>query len=166
MDKILFKFKIEYGIGIKGLLSLPIAVVIVLGFLFLINSNSPTIFPDETKDQSEVAAIILFLTPIFIILIYLASLPRSVFILQDKIRFKYGLFNWVIPYRDILSLQAKSGIPIMTLNSSVTSLKNQIEIVRKHKFNIRISPSPRDEFLNCAMKCLKDWQNTHTRRIG
>lgn len=159
MDKYVREFKVEYGWGTKILLAWPIVLVIILGFMFLINTNTSSIFPKESKQDSVKAAIILFATPLFIIIVYSMALPRAICVFQDRIRITYGLFNWTIPYKDIISFQPKKGIPLFTLNSSVTSLKSQIEIVRKNKFNIRISPGDRDAFLADARRCMNEWQN-------
>jgi hypothetical protein len=44
----------------------------------------------------------------------------------------------------------------------VTSYRNQIEIVRIRKRNIRLSPDNRDQFLDHANRALAAWKRTQS----
>lgn len=157
-EMVVFEDQIKYDSIVKFLLTVPILLLLVLAVLFWMNVDTQDIFPDESKADSEFAAVVLFASSVLVIVTYILVLPRSISVLTDKLRIRYGVFNWNIPYRDISSVSAAKGIPLFTMNSSVTAFGCQIEIVRKRKMDIRVCPSRREQFLRQTNRALTDWQ--------
>lgn len=158
---ILYESPLKYETWAKILLGFPIVLVTAMGIYFYYLARTQDGLSAATVHGFYVAAIILFATGPFILLIYWLVLPTKIFIHQDKIRIKYGQFYWNVRFETIESLQTASGIPPVWSNSSVTSYRNQIEIVRMRKMNIRLSPDNRDQFLDRANRALSDWKRTH-----
>ncbi len=158
-DVILFEDRVKYDLWGKWLLALPVIFLIIFGILFLRNADTQTIFPSESRADSELAGIVFLASAIFVLLVYAAVMPRSLQVLSDRLRIRYGIFRWNIPFKDISSIKEARGIPPLLANSSVTAFGCQIEIVRKHKMAIRICPSRRDLFLETVNRALLDWQN-------
>ena len=159
---ILYESSLKYETWAKILLGFPIVLVIAMGIFFYNYAHFQDGVSSETAYGFHVASIVLFATAPFILLIYWLVLPTKIFIHQDKIRIKYGQFYWNVRFDTIESLKTASGIPPIWSNSSVTSYRNQIEIVRNRKMNIRLSPDNRDQFLDYANRALADWQRTHS----
>jgi hypothetical protein len=158
---ILYEGSIKYETWAKILLGFPIVLVIAMGIFFYNFAHFQNGISSETEYGFHVASLILFATAPFILFIYWLVLPTKISIHQDKIRIKYGQFHWNIRFDTIESIKAAKGIPPLWSNSSVTSFRNQIEIVRKDRMNWRLSPSNRDQFLDQASRALSDWKRTH-----
>jgi 8-oxo-dGTP diphosphatase len=138
-------------------------ILIAMGILFNRLSQTPGLIPGETELGLHIASWVLFATAPFILFIYWLVLPTKIFIHSDRIRVQYGRFFWNVRFDTIESLKAAKGIPPAWSNSSVTSYRNQIEIVRKGKMNIRLSPDNRDRFLDHANRALSDWKRMQGR---
>jgi hypothetical protein len=158
MDRVLYECPLKYERWVKILLAFPIVLVTAMGFYFYYVASSQQGISAVTVHGFRVASIVLFATAPFILLIYWLVLPTKIFIHQDKIRIKYGQFHWNVRFDTVESVQATSGIPPAWSNSSVTSYRNQIEIVRKRRRNIRLSPDNRDQFLHQVNHALSDWK--------
>jgi hypothetical protein len=158
---VLYETPLKYETWAKILLGFPIALVIAMGVFFYNYAHFHEGVSSETAYGFHVASIVLFATAPFILLIYWLVLPTKIFIYQDKIRIKYGQFYWNVRFETIEILKSASGIPPIWSNSSVTSYRNQIEIVRKGKMNIRLSPDNSVQFLDRANRALSDWKRTH-----
>jgi len=120
------------------------------------------VLKSEPAKESRTAAITLFATIAFVLLVYWTVLPRNVYILQDRVRIKYGVFSLNFRLENIESAKAARGLPLGNIWSSITSFKNQIEIVRKKGMNVRISPSRRDLFVENLNRALSEWRQTHS----
>jgi hypothetical protein len=162
MDIMLYETPIKYERWAKILLGFPIVLVIAMGIYFYSMARSQHGISDMTAHGFHVASIVLFATAPFILLIYWLVIPTKIFIHQDRIRIKYGQFYWNVRFETIESVTAASGIPPAWSNSSVTSYRNQIEIVRIRKRNIRLSPDNRDQFLDQANRALAAWKRTQS----
>ncbi|UCE40880.1 MAG: hypothetical protein JSV17_15765 [Candidatus Aminicenantes bacterium] len=158
---ILYAGSIKYETWVKILLGFPIVLVIAMGLYFYNIARLQQGISAVTVHGFHVASIVLFATAPFILFIYWLVLPTKIFIHQDKIKIKYGQFYWNVRYETIECLKTAKGIPPVWSNSSVTSYRNQIEIVRIKKMNIRLSPDNRDQFLDHANRALSDWKRTH-----
>ena len=158
---ILYEGSIKYETWAKILLGFPIVLVIAMGIFFYNFAHFQNGISPETEYGFHVASLVLSATAPFILFIYWLVLPTKISIHQDKIRIKYGQFYWNIRFDTIESVKAAKGIPPLWSNSSVTSYRNQIEIVRKGRMNWRLSPSNRDQFLGHANRALSDWKRTH-----
>ncbi len=161
MNVVLFEDSYKYDGWIKLVMVFPIILLVVLGVLFYTDAHSQDIFPRQPASESRIAYITLFASVPFVLLVYWLVLPRKITILQDRLRLKYGVFSWTIAFQTIESVQAAHGLPLWVMNGSVTSLKSQVEIVRKKGLKVRLSPSQRDRFLECMNRALADWRRIH-----
>lgn len=163
MDNVLYEYPLKYELWAKILLAVPPVLLIAAALLFYRLSQTPGSIPGETEQGLRIATWVLFATAPFILFIYWLVLPTNIFIYQDRIRVQYGRFFWNVRFDTIESVKATKGIPPAWSNSSVTSYRNQIEIVRKGRMNIRLSPDNRDRFLDHANRALSEWKRMHGR---
>jgi len=161
MNIILFEDKLKYDLWLKIILVFSIILLLALALLFYIDGYKQDVIKSEPARESRVAAITLFAAIAFVLLVYWTVLPRNIFIFQDRVTIKYGVFSLNLRLENIESAKVASGIPMGNIWSSITSLKNQIEIVRKKGMNVRISPTSRDLFLENLNRALMDWRRTH-----
>jgi hypothetical protein len=158
---VLFEDTIKYEFWVKVLLAFPVILLIAMAAFFYYSAHYKDAVPNEVEIAFHTVSIVLFLTAPFILLVYWLVLPTKIYILQDRIRIKYGLFFWNVRFDTIEIVKTAKGIPPLVSNSSVTSYRNQIEIVRKKRMNIRLSPSRRDQFVDHANRSLSDWSRIH-----
>lgn len=161
MNSIFYKSSMKYETWAKILLAFPPVLVIAMAIFFYDVPHFHDGISGEVAYGFHIASFVLFATAPFILFIYWLVLPTKIYVMQDKIRIKYGRFYWNVRFETIESLKAAKGMPPVWSNSSVTSYRNQIEIVRKGKMNIRLSPDNRDRFLDHANRTLADWKRTH-----
>jgi uncharacterized membrane protein len=159
MSVSIYETNIKYELWAKILLAFPVVLVMAMGVFFYRFYLQHGIAA-EASYGFKVASIVLFATGPFILFIYWLVLPTKIYIQQDRIRIQYGRFTWNVRFETIEAVKTASGIPPVWSNSSVTSYRNQIEIVRKRKMNIRLSPDNRERFLDRANRALADWQRT------
>ncbi len=162
MDLVLFEDSIKYNFGVKIALIFPVILLIAMGMFFYVDAHYKDIIPKEPAKDSNTGALILFATAPFILFVYWMVLPRKVFVLQDRIRLQFGQFFWNIPFETVESVKASRGLGVWCLYSSITCYSTQIEIVRKRRGNIRVSPSRRDQFLDYVNRALSDWKRTRS----
>jgi hypothetical protein len=161
MDSVLYEHTVKYEFWAKVLLAFPVILLIAMGVFFYDYAHNRDAVPNEVETAFHAASLVLFLTAPFILLIYWLVLPTKIYIFQDRIRIKYGRFFWNIRFDTIETVKAAKGMPPLVSNSSVTSYRNQIEIVRKGRMNIRLSPSRRDQFVEHANRALSGWKRIH-----
>jgi hypothetical protein len=162
MDLIIFEDNIKYDPWVIIVLALSLVLLIVLGILFHVDAYDSDIFPGESTAESRTAAVVLFASPVFLLAAYWLILPRKIAVSQDGIIIKFSGFKWKISFETIKSISAARGIIVWWAHSWITSYGSQIEIIRRHRLKIRISPTSRDQFLEYAHKALADWRNTHS----
>jgi hypothetical protein len=161
MDLIVFEDSIKYDPGIKFVLALSVVVLVVLGILFYIDATDSDIFPGEPAAESKTGSVVLFASAVFVLAVFWLMLPRAIAVSQDGIVIQFNTFRWKIPFKTIESIKAARGIIVFWAHSWITSYGTQIEITRKYRLKIRVSPARRDQFLEYANKALADWRNTH-----
>ncbi|MDH4220686.1 MAG: PH domain-containing protein [Candidatus Aminicenantes bacterium] len=155
---VLFEDSTKYELWTKVLLVFPVVLLIAMGAFFYNYAHHKDAIPSEVETSFHASSIALFATAPFILIVYWLVLPTKIYILQDRIRIKYGRFDWNIRFDTIESVKPAKGIPPLWSNSSVTSYRNQIEIVRIGRMNVRLSPSHRDQFVDHANRALSDWK--------
>ena len=161
MDLIVFEDSIRYDPWIKVVLTLSVVLLLVIGCFFYIDGYNADIFPRESASESRFGAIVLFASAVFVLVIYWLILPRAIVVTQDAIVLRFNAFNWNIPFGTINSIKAARGIIVFWAHSWITSYGTQIEIRRRCRLKIRVSPARRDQFLEYANKALAYWRNTH-----
>jgi len=158
---VLYEYPLKYEGWAKILLAIPPALLIVMGFLFHRLVQTMGLAPGEAEPGLRIASWILFASAPFILFIYWLVLPTKIFIHPDRLRVQYGRFFWNVRFDTIEEVKPARGIPPAWSNSSVTSYRNQVEIVRKGKRNIRLSPDNRELFLDQANRALSEWKRMH-----
>jgi hypothetical protein len=160
MDLVLYEDSIKYDFGVKIALIFPIILLIVMGLFFYVDAHYKDLIPKEHAKDSNTGALILFAAAPFILCVYWMILPRKIFVLQDRIRLQFGQFFWNVPFDTVESVKASRGPGVWCLHSSITCYSTQIEIVRKRRGNIRVSPARRDQFLDHVNRAISDWKRT------
>jgi hypothetical protein len=135
-------------------------VILISGFIY-VDAHDSDIFPKEPATKSNLASIVLFASAVFVLAVYWLFLPRKIYVTQDGIKLKFGGISWNVPYKTIESIKPAKGMIVWWAHSFSPSYGSQIEIVRKNRLKIRISPSRRDEFLHYANRTLADWTHLH-----
>jgi hypothetical protein len=158
MDLVLYEDNIKYDFWVKVALVFPVVLLIAMGLFFYVDAHYKDVIPSESAKDSNTGAIVLFASAPFILFVYWMVLPRKIFILQDRIRLKFGQFFWNVPFKTIESVKASRGIAAWSYCISITCYSTQIEIVRKKRGNIRVSPTHRDQFLDSVKRALYDWE--------
>ena len=161
MDLVIFEDSIKYDLGIKIVLVLSLALLIVLGILFYVDAQDSDIFPDQPAAESRTGAFVLFASAVLLLGVFWLMLPRAIAVSQEALILRFRAFNWNFPFATIKSIKPASGIIVCWAHSWITSYRSQIEIIRKRRLKIRVSPSRRDQFLEYANKALADWKSTH-----
>jgi hypothetical protein len=155
---IIFEDDIKYDGWVKPVLVFPILLLVVLGVLFYIDAHSSDIFPKEPASKSELAAIVLFASAVFVPAVYWVVMPRKICVTQEGIRLAFSGFTWNVPYKTIETIKPERGWIVFWAHTFITSYGSQIEIVRKNRLKIRICPRRRDEFVQYANRALEDWK--------
>jgi hypothetical protein len=158
VDLVLFEDKIKYELWAKAALVFPIIFLLALGILFYIDAHYRDVVPSESESDSNTAAIMIFVSVLFVLVVYWLSLPRKIYVLQDRIKLKIGEFFWNVPFETISSVKPAKGIIVWKGFSSITSWSSQIDIVRSKGQNIRISPARREQFLEYVERAMSDWK--------
>jgi hypothetical protein len=161
MDSVLYEGTVKYELWTKILLAFPVILLIAMGILFYDYAHHRAV-PGGEETAVYTASLVLFLTAPFILLVYWLVLPTKIYILQDRIRIKYGRFFWNVRFETIEEVKTARGLPPLMSNGSVTSYRNQIEIVRHGRMNIRLSPCQRDQFVEHANRALSEWRRIHS----
>ena len=100
--------------------------------------------------EDIVAALVMFAVTLFDALLFRAIMPRRYQIYSDRVRIVLGgPFALNIPFYDIREARPASGGKAFAYWGVrfATSTKCVVEIIRKKGFNVVISPSDRDTFL-------------------
>lgn len=160
MNLVLFEDSIKYDVWIKAALVFPIILLIALGILFYIDTHYSDVIPSESETESNFGAIILFASVPFVLVVYWLLLPKKIYVLQDRIKIKFGQFYLNVSFDNIESVKPARGIITFSSFSSITSFSTQIEIIRKRGLNWRVSPSRRDQFLEYVNRAISDWKRT------
>lgn len=160
MKLILYEDSIKYDFWVKVALALPIVLLVAMGLLFYADAHYKDIIPKEPAKDSSTGALILFVSAPFVLFVYWMVLPRRLFVLQDRIRLQFGQFFWNVHFKTVESVKPSTGLAVWSYCSSITCYSTQIEIVRKRRGNIRVSPARRDQFLDYVNRALFDWRRT------
>jgi hypothetical protein len=155
MDPVIFEDDIQYDAWVKPLLALPIIVLVVLAALFYIDGHYSNVFARHPARVSRVAFFVVLFSTALVLAVYWLLLPKKIKVCQEGINVQFGSFSWKIPYRTIEAVKAAKGLFTGSALSLTTSYKSQIEIVRKGRLKIRISPHSRDQFLEMANRALE-----------
>jgi hypothetical protein len=101
-------------------------------------------------------------TSLLILIIYCALLPTKYQIFNDRIRIVLGwIFRFEIPFSNIENIMGASWQNLLGLNLNFInsySSDDILQITRKHKITVNITPGVRDQFLENLNKAVYDWK--------
>ena len=109
---ILFEDDVKYDLWLKIILIASVLALVALGIMFFIDFQTKDILRDTPAGDSKIGAIVMFASAVFVLLVFRAVLPRKLYILPDRIRVKFGLFFYNIPFYAIESYARVKGIPL------------------------------------------------------
>lgn len=152
MDSVVYEDTPLYDVWLKSIMVLPVFFILVGAFYFI--SSEPE------------AAIGMFATAVLIAVIYWAIMPRKYRILDSKVRIVLGApFSFNIPFDTIETARIPKGATLGVNFVSSFSAKNVVQIVRKRKLNVNITPSNRELFLENLEKALNSWRDYNIESI-
>ncbi len=132
----------------KAIMALPL-------FFVLIGAFNLTSEPE--------ASIGMFATAALMAAIYWAVFPQKYRILESKVKIVLGgPFSFNIPLDNIETARAPKGATIGINFVTSFSSKNAVQIVRRKRLNVNITPSNRELFLENLDKALSNWRGRHT----
>jgi Bacterial PH domain len=137
-------------------------LLVVLGILFYVDAHDSDILRGETAADSRTGSVALFASAVFVLFIYWLILPRTIAVSQEGIVLQFSGFRWKIPFATIESIKAARGVIVWWGHSFITCYATQIEIRRRYRLKIRVSPARRHQFLEHANKALAGWRMAHT----
>ncbi len=161
MDMIIYETAFKYERWAKFFMGLPVVLMAGAGLVLSGLIRIPGLNPSGIEKELRLVAWIFFAGAAFILFIYWLVLPTKICVYQDKLRVKFGLFSWTIRFETIEKARAATGFAPPFSHSSVTSYRNQVEIARKNRMPVRLSPDNRDEFLGHLNRALNDWRRAH-----
>ena len=145
MDSVLYEDKPHYDIWMKAIMAFPLVFIIMGVFL--------------SSEPGE--AISMFATAVLMAIIYWAIFPRRYCVLDSKVKIALGgPISFNIPFDSIESAGAPEGMSVGINFATSFSSKNAVQIVRKGKLNVNITPGNRAPFLENMDKALNSWRNS------
>ncbi|MBM4446471.1 MAG: hypothetical protein FJ023_03850 [Chloroflexi bacterium] len=148
MDAVIYEDIPRYDVYLKAIMVLPVFFIIA-GVYYL--------FIAEVE-----AAIGMFATTILMAALYWAILPRKYQILDSKFRIVLGgPFSFNIPFDNLETAAKPEGATFGINFATCFSNERTVQIIRKKGWNVNITPSDRDLFLENLKKALIDWRRSN-----
>ncbi|MFA5065591.1 MAG: hypothetical protein WC566_09000 [Dehalococcoidia bacterium] len=109
--------------------------------------------------------------PVFLVLLALIVvglpfllIPTKLSILNSAIRIGFRLpFAFLIPFNTVTTLRPSRWSTVGINLPTNLSLKNAVEIVRKHRLSVTITPSDKEAFLAGFNKAFTEWRTYEVR---
>jgi hypothetical protein len=153
VDSLVYQDTPRYDVYIKAIMLLPVFFVI-MGVSALITT------------QVE-AAISVFAAALLMAAIYWAILPRKYLILDSRIRIALGgPFSFSIPFSNLETAVEPRGATFGINFPTCFSSQRAVSIVRKKGWNVNITPTDRNLFLENLNKALNDWRRSASKAGG
>jgi hypothetical protein len=144
MDSIVYEDAPRYDVYLKAIMVLP-AFFILMGAYYLIIT------------QIE-AAIGMFALTLLMGVTYWAIFPRKYTILDSRIKIALGgPFTFNIHFSNLETARAPEGATFGINFPTCFSSQRTVSIIRKKGWNVNITPSDRELFLENLNKALNDW---------
>lgn len=158
MEPVLFEDDVKYDLWLKIIIAGAVVVLVLLAGMFYVDAYLKDILPDEPAQDSKAGMLFMVATLVFVLMVYSAFLPKKFIILRDRLRIRSKLFSYSIPFSNVESFFRAKGLPLGYYLSSATSLKNQVEFVRKKGRRVRISPVRMDLFMEALERAFEEWK--------
>jgi hypothetical protein len=85
-------------------------------------------------------------------------MPLRIAVLTEGLRIEFLPFRWNISFESVVSVAASRRMFVGWGFSAITSYRNRIEIARKNGWDVLISPSQRDRFVEEASRAFEAWK--------
>lgn len=152
MDSVVYEDIPRYDTWLKAILAFPLALFVIVALCL------------ATSDPQ--AAISMFGTVIFMAVIYWAIFPRKYRILDSKVKIVLGgPLSFNIPFDTIETARIPKGTTLGINFMTTFSTKNRVEIVRKRKLNVNITPGDPGLFLENLDKALNNWRDYNIESV-
>ena len=149
MEPLIYEDTPRYDVWLKAIMVLPVFFIAIGAF-------------NLTSDPE--AAIGMFATAVLMAAIYWAIFPRKYRILESKVQIVLGgPFSFNIPFDSIEAARAPEGASVGVNFVTSFSSKNAVQIVRRKRLNVNITPSDRDLFLENLDEALNRWRSRGLR---
>ena len=140
---LLYGDKPKYGLVLKLILLIPVALLVGGLYLWLTGENY--------------ASLTLSLEGILIGSIYWLVFPREYQVYDDQIRIVLGgPFSVKVKYQNIKTVRITSGASF-TVNFVTRVTRSYVEIVKKRGWGIAITPTDSESFVENANRALGQW---------
>ena len=134
----------------KAIMALPLAFVLIGAFY--------------SADSEPGEAISMFATAILVAVIYWAIFPRKYCILENKVKITLGgRFSFNISFNTIENAKSPEGMAVGINFATSFSGKNAVQIVRRGKLNVNITPGNGSLFIENLDKALNSWRTNNTK---
>jgi hypothetical protein len=150
MDTVIYEDKTHRDIWLKLVLGIPVAFLLVPALCSLAKGDNDT-------------AVAMLGTVLLMVAIFWIIIPRTYLILDGKVKIVFaGPFSFTIPFDTIKEARIPKATSFgMNLPSSLSG-NHAVEIVRKKRLNVLITPDNRDLFLESLKKAMDDWAKYHS----
>ena len=106
----------------------------------------------------------MFATAVLMAIIYWAIFPRRYCVLESKVKIALGgPFSFNIPFDTIETARSPEGLAIGINFATTFSAKKPVQIVRRGKLNVNITPGDPEPFIENLNKALNSWRNSDRR---
>lgn len=147
MSTLVYEEKPKFDVWMIGVLGLPVLLLIV-----------PALFMNVSDPETSIS---LLGIAAFIVIVYWIIIPRKYCIMNDGVKIILGgPFTFNTPFNKIETARKIRGMA-MGINFA-TSFRNGVEIVRKRRMNINITPSNIELFLEKLDLSLTEWRKNNS----
>ena len=157
---VVFIDRIRYEGWIKAVLAFSVLLLVGLAVLFGLDAGGRDLFPGEAAAESRLAAVVLWASAAFVLIVYALVLPRRISVMTDGIRIEFLPFRWKIAFESIASVAPSKRMFVGWGFSAITSYGCRIEIARKNGWDVLICPAQRDRFVEEANRALEAWRRS------
>ena len=150
MDSAIYEDTPHYDVWLKAIMLLP---------LFFILAGAFHIATGESQ-----AATGMFATAVLMAAIYWAIFPRKYRIHEAGVRIVLGgPFSFNISFDSIEKARPPEGVSLGINFATTFSSRHAVQIVRRKRLDVNITPADRQQFLENLEKALNDWRRYNRR---
>ena len=136
---------------LRAILAIPVAAIIIVAISLVLSH--------ETEDAIYLPAV-----GIVVAIIFSTIIPRKYRILDDKVEIVLGgPFRFNIPFHTIKSARNATWKSVGINLPTTLSSKNGVQILRKKRMSVSITPSDRQAFIENLEKSMKSWGTYYQR---
>jgi hypothetical protein len=145
MDILLHEDNTHKDIWLKLILAVPIIIILVAALLFLADN--------KTED-----ALAMFGVVVLIFIIFSIIIPKQYLIFDDRVKIVFASpFSFNIPFDTVKKVGVAGGTSFGLNFPSSLSNRHAVEILRKKRIAVYITPDNRELFLEKLGKAMSNW---------